>query len=282
MPPPSSKNRSATTVLTGRQRAERRRAGADVEHRLLGAAAVEAALARELSHSNSGRPLFADARILRADARHLRRQLHRAPGRFAVPEGNRRRRAVRVLDPDAPGLDAADAPRRRAEQEHVARQALDGEVFVERADDRPVGLGDHEVLRVVGNGAAGRDRGETRAASAAHDAVAPDRDGETRRSARAWCDAFGKHLDDRVEVAARQIAIADSARRTSAKRSSSLPLLAAATATICCARTSSGDFGNLEPIELALRIDRDQRRALDQLIASGREQAPFGLGRGST
>jgi len=37
-------------------------------------------------------------------------------------------------------------------------------------------------------------------------------------------------------------------------------------------------LGDQQLIELALRNRSDQRRAFDQLIACGREDAPFGLG----
>ena len=113
---------------------------------------------------------------------------------------------MRVLHAHAAGFDAADAPRGRPEQEHVAGHALDGEVFVERADDGSVGLGDHEVLRVVGNRAAGGDRGQPRAPPAAHDAVHAVAMEKRAAAAALGADAFGQHLDDRVEVAARQIA----------------------------------------------------------------------------
>ena len=132
----------------------------------------------------------------------------RAAGRFAAPERNRRRGAVRVLDAHAPGLDAPDAPRRRAEQEHVAGQALDREILVERADHRLVGLGQHEVLRVVGNRAARRNRRQPRAAPAAHDAVHAIAMEKRTAAAALGADALRQHVDDRVEIGARQIAIA--------------------------------------------------------------------------
>ena len=55
----------------------------------------------------------------------------------------------------------------RAEQEDVAGHALDGEVFVERADALPVGLGDDGVVGRVGDRAARGDAGQPRAAPAA-------------------------------------------------------------------------------------------------------------------
>ena len=136
------------------------------------------------------------------------RQLPRAARRLAAPERNRRRRALRVFHAHAAGLDAADAPRRRAEQEHVAGHALDGEILVERADDRFVGLGEHEELRVVGNRAAGRDRRQARAAPAAHDAVHAIAMEKRAAAAALGADALGQHVDDGVEIAARQIGVA--------------------------------------------------------------------------
>ncbi len=143
----------------------------------------------------------------RAASRHRARQLRRAARRFAAPERNGGRGAVRVFHAHASGLDAADPPRRRAQQEHVAGQALDREVFVERADDGLVGLGEHQVLRVVGNRAARGDRRQPRAAPAAHDAVHPVAMEERAAAPALGADAFRQHLDDRVEVLPRQVAV---------------------------------------------------------------------------
>ena len=62
------------------------------------------------------------------------RQLVAAPRRLAEPERDARRRAVRVLDAHAARLDAQDAVAGVAELEHVAGDALDREVLVDRAD----------------------------------------------------------------------------------------------------------------------------------------------------
>ena len=62
------------------------------------------------------------------------------PQPFAVPERNRRRRAVRVFDAHDAGFHAPDLPRVRAEQKDIAGHALDREVFVERADDVALGF----------------------------------------------------------------------------------------------------------------------------------------------
>ena len=68
------------------------------------------------------------------------------------------------------GLDAQDAIRGVAELEDVARQAFDGEILVERADEDAGGLEDDLVVGVVGNGAAAGDGGEARALARAQHA----------------------------------------------------------------------------------------------------------------
>ena len=193
MPPPSSKKRSATTRVVRRQRAERGRAGADVRDGLLRAAAIEAALAR---CSNVRRGSVLDAADLRRAARDTRRDSSTVrPGASPRQNGIDGRRAVRVLHAHAPGLDAADAPGRGAEQEHVAGQALDREILVERADHRAFGLGDHEILRVVRNRAAGGDGGQTRAAPAAHAPVHAVAMQIRAAAAARGGDALGQHLE---------------------------------------------------------------------------------------
>src|SRR5439155_8760858 len=93
------------------------------------------------------------------------RQLARARRRLAEPERDRRRRAAGVLDVYAPGPDAPDAPGAVAEEEDVARHALDGEVLVDGADLQSLRLLHHLVVGSVGNGASARDRGEPGAAA---------------------------------------------------------------------------------------------------------------------
>src|SRR4029077_19763003 len=98
-------------------------------------------------------------------------QLERPRRRLAEPERDRRRRLSRVLDAHASRLDAADTPRVVAEEEDVARHALDGEVLVHLADVRARRLLDDLVIGGVGNRAAARGRGTARAAPAADAAV---------------------------------------------------------------------------------------------------------------
>ncbi len=66
-----------------------------------------------------------------------------------------------------PAADLQDAPRRVAELEDVARHALDGEVLVERADERVVRLEDDAVVGDLRDRAARGQREQPRAAAAA-------------------------------------------------------------------------------------------------------------------
>ena len=102
---------------------------------------------------------------------HAVGELPGAPGRLAEPEREVRRLAVRILHADRAALDAQDAPRRVAELEDVAGQALDREILVERAETGPVGLQHHVVVGVVGDRAARGHRGEAGAAPGAQLAV---------------------------------------------------------------------------------------------------------------
>ena len=68
-------------------------------------------------------------------------------------------------------MHAADAPGCVSQQHDVASKAFHGEVFVYRADDRALGMGDHGVQRIFWNGAAAGDGGKTAATARANDAV---------------------------------------------------------------------------------------------------------------
>ena len=92
-------------------------------------------------------------------------------GRLAHPERDGGRGVAGVADAHHAGLDAADLPRVRAEQEDVAGHRLDGPVLVDGADERVVGLGDHAVVAGLGDRAARRERGEPGALAPAQLAV---------------------------------------------------------------------------------------------------------------
>ncbi len=169
---------------------------------------------------------------LLAQPRDLGGELPAAAGRLGDPERDAGRGAVRVLDAHRPGFHPADAPRRVPEQEHVARHRLDREVLVHLADRDPLGLGDDRVLRVVGDGAAAGERGDARAAAPLHAAVHGVAVEQRRGAAGRGGDPLREHVDDRVELGAREGAVgpgaADereepvevgSARRTPPRRS---------------------------------------------------------------
>ena len=138
-----------------RQAAERRVRRGEILDQLLRGGRVDADLVDQPAQGARRRPGGRQARgDLGAQARHRRRQLVAAPGRLAEPERNGRRRAVRVLDPHHAALDAQDAVALVAELEDVAGHALDREVLVQRADDVVLGLEQHLVVGVVGDGAA--------------------------------------------------------------------------------------------------------------------------------
>ena len=199
-------------------------------------------------------------------------------GRLAEPERDGRRRAVRVLDADAPGLDAADAPGAVAEEEDVARHALDGEVLVDRADAEPLRLLDHLVVRGVGDGAAAGDRREARAAAARGRGRARGRGGGARRAARAaW---RRPRTACRARRRSRRAAARGRARRGGrARSSSSTPISPAATvATNCCARMSSAFSGTRSRSRSPARTARTAAAACTRSSRVSGKTMPLGSG----
>src|SRR6185369_4462123 len=98
-----------------------------------------------------------------AQPRDTERQLVAAPRRFAEPERQVRRLALRILDAHAAGLDAQDAVARVAELEDVAGEALHRPVFVDGADLLGLRLEQHRVVARLGDRAARGQRGHPRA-----------------------------------------------------------------------------------------------------------------------
>ena len=136
MPPPSSKKRSAMIVSLRRHGAQRGTGLGDVGDDLLGAAAVEAALRHQPGDAAVGVYGISRRRRRPRAARPRRPTAPRcapgaSPSQNGIVGGAPCASSTRIL----PDLDAADAPRAVAEQEDVARHALDREVFVDLADE---------------------------------------------------------------------------------------------------------------------------------------------------
>ena len=146
-----------------RNRAEGGFAGTYVRNDLVRAAGVEPALPGQQC---DGRFVvtFVD---IDAQLRDFVRQFHGAAESFAVPKRNGRRRAVGIFDADRAGFDAANLPRVGSEQENVAGQTLNGEIFVEGADDVTVGFRDDRIVGRVGDGAPAGNGGDAGTAAGA-------------------------------------------------------------------------------------------------------------------
>ena len=183
--------------------------------------------------------------------------------------------AVGVLDAHDAALDAQDAVGRVAELEDVARQALDREVLVHRADDLVLGLQQHLVVGIVGDGAAGGERGQPGAAPAAQLAVDGIVMDQRAAPAAPGGEAFGQHARPRPRIpraAGRGRARPAAAARTARPRSSRARRprrRSAAPARRAAARDH-------QAVELAAAHAVEQRRALDQLVARQREQPALG------
>src|SRR6185437_4270011 len=108
---------------------------------------------------------------VRAQLRHRLRELVAAPRRFTKPERNRRRHPMRIFDTHDPALDALDPIALVAELEDVANKAFDREILIHGPDEMVLGLEQHLIIGVVGYGAAGGERRQPRATSAAQHSI---------------------------------------------------------------------------------------------------------------
>src|SRR5439155_1694980 len=79
-----------------------------------------------------------------AEAADGEAELPRAGRVLTLPERDRRRHALSVIDEHTVGAHLDDPPGVRPEEEDVAREALGDELLVERAD-LEVGLGDEDI-----------------------------------------------------------------------------------------------------------------------------------------
>ncbi len=208
---------------------------------------------------------------------HVLRQLVSARWSFAAPEGNSRRRAVRIFHQHAPGvrLHAANAPRGVAQQHDVAGIALDREVLVERADDDLFRLHHHREQRGIRNRAAAGDGRQPRATPPAQtpvDHVAI----EIRAIAAALGrDALRQHFQNAVVLFAPQFAIGIGAAHAIEERVF-VPVLATAHGDDLLRQDVERRGGNLNAIKIALLDGAHGGRAFHKVVARGGEQPPLG------
>ena len=277
MPPASSKKRSATTR---RERRHARRARPAPRRRSATSCAAparrQAALARRASGARRRSPLARRPRSRRS--RHRRRQLARARRRLAEPERDRRRRAVRVLDAHRgpPRRGGCATSGCRAGRCRRAMLSMAKSSFTVPTSE-PVRLLDDLVVGGVGDRAAAGDRGEPRAAARAQAAVHAIAVQVRRAPAAPRRDALGEHA--RARRRSRRAADRGTgyARRTSANSSSTPISPAAAIATNCCARMSSGPAGTASASSSPARTARTAAAACTSSSRVSGKTMPFGI-----
>ncbi len=251
-------------------------AGGDVLGGEQGAAGVDRALGLEPGRGGGGAVRGGAGGDGLAEGADLAGELGGARGGLADPEGDRGGLAARVLDPDAAGLDALDAPGGVAEEEDVAGHGFDREVLVEGADLRGVGLEEDVVGRGVGDGAAGGERGDAGAAAAAEAAAHGVAVDEGAGAAAAARDALGDHRDDRVEVLARERLVMGGAAGHGEELVLAA-LLAGARGDDLLGEHVERGVAEREAVELAAAGGAHDGGALEELVArEGEEAAPRG------
>src|SRR6266571_9234221 len=101
-----------------------------------------------------------------------------------------------IPNPDLAGIDAQDLPGGVAELENIPGHTLNGEVFIDRADERFAGLQHHAVIGIIGNGAAGSQRHQSTATASAHAMVHGVVMNESGAAATLGAEAFREHSEN--------------------------------------------------------------------------------------
>ena len=110
---------------------------------------------------------------------------------------------MRIGDTDGAALDPQNAIGLIAELKNIASQAFDREILMHAADELIVRLEKHPVIGVVGDRAAGGQRGQPRPAPAAQpviDGIVMDQRAAPATPGR---ETFGKHLIRQLAKSAR-------------------------------------------------------------------------------
>ncbi len=201
-----------------------------------------------------------------------------APGRFAAPEGDVGRTPGGPPPAPPPRLDLEDAVGGVAELEHVPGQALHGEILVHRADVQPLRLQQHGVVGVVGDGAAGGQRGQPPAAAAAQAAgrQVAMQIGAARPMASGI--AFGEHPQQSLISGVIQHRIGHRPAQQRQQRVL-LPFTAGYLGDDLLGQHVQRRRGNSQRVQFAAAHGIEQRGAFDQVITRAGKQAPLGYAR---
>ncbi len=171
---------------------------------------------------------------------------------------------------------APDAPRVRPQQEDVAHHRLDGEVLVDGAHGRVVGLGDHAVVAHLGDGAAAREGGEACPAPRAQHGVHAVAVHVRHALPPAGGDAVGDQLDHGVEVGSLELG-----ERSRSAHQREEPVLAPFLGGGHLGHDLLGQdvergHGGAGGVEASGAHRGEERRALHQLVARHGVEDPLG------
>ena len=114
---------------------------------------------------------------------------------------------MRILDADPALLHAQDAVGHISQLEDITLQTLDREILVHRADELRLRLENDLIVGVVGDGAAGGDGGQSRAAPSRDPMIDGVVMNERPVPAAARAVALGEHAQHFVELGALEIPI---------------------------------------------------------------------------
>ena len=256
-------------ALLGRDHTEDSHSLSDVCDRLLGGIARDARFLNKPALAVAGLDSLVQ---LFAKVGHLVGELGCASGSLAQPEGDGRRGALRILDPDPPTLDAADPPGRVPQQEDVAATALDGEVLVHGSHEDVLRLGDDVVVGVVGFGAAAGERGQAGATPPTQLAVDDVVVKVGTAAAIAGCYPLREHLDHLVVSFSRQLSVRVRLAHQ-VEKLVLIPLPRGALSHHLLGQNVQWPGRYLQPVQVAATDAAHQRHALHELVSGQREEA---------
>ena len=182
---------------------------------------------------------------------------------------------MRVLDPHSALFHPQNAVRDIAELKHIALQALDGEVLVDRADELTLRLEDDLIVGVIGDRAARSDRRQTRAAPAAQHVVDGIVMDQCTVAAAAGGEALRQHAHDGIEFRPLEIAVRV-CPASECEQTVFVPFACRDFRHDLLGEHVERSGGNGQTIKLTAAHRIEQRGALDEIVARQRKEPPLG------
>ena len=261
--------------VTGWESSQNRQRGGEVTNDLIGGFSINTGNAHQPMASPldiTGTQPLLDPAAKRAD---LFGQFDGSAGSFTEPNGNGRRKALRVDDPNNTRFDTPNPPAVGAQGEDVTGHRLGRPVLVDRADEGVVGVEQDPVVAKLRDSPTARERSHSRATTATYQVVDLVVMNPMRPHTSTSRDPIGGDFDAPIEILPSEIPVGRSPRDQT-KQLVDVPLPSGGLGHELLDQDVEGSLGRQQSVEVSGAHCAQKRAALDEVVSGLGEQPALG------